>query len=88
MSKSIRLRQLCNGKSADKVDNRLYMQSLDKMQCLSGFQTVKAKYAQDAKPFFSAKSKFDISAKYEKVEVSAPAATGAPPPQPAANQPP
>ncbi len=68
MSHSIRLKSLCGGKDMSRVDNRLFMSSLQSLQAMPGYHTTKAKYAADIKPFFKSKN-FEITTKFRNVEL-------------------
>lgn len=67
MIKSIRMRKLTKGKELDRVDNKTLVNSLSAVQCLPGFQTVKAKYASDQKPFFQSKN-FEVKCQFMRAE--------------------
>lgn len=68
MSHTIKLKKLCNGKDLERVDNKLFMNSLNSLKALPGYQTTKAKYAADTHPFFSSKH-FEITTKFKNTEI-------------------
>lgn len=68
MSQTIRFKKMCNGKDMQIVDNKTFMHSINQMKCMSGYQTVKAKYAADAKPFLDSKTNLEIMTKFKNVE--------------------
>jgi hypothetical protein len=70
MSHTIKLKKLCKGKDLDVVDNKLFMQSLNSLKAMPGYQTTKAKYADETKPFFSSKN-FEVNTKFKNVELPA-----------------
>jgi len=72
MSQTIKFKKLCNGKDMQLVDNKLFMQSLGQMKCMPGFQTVKAKYQADTKPFFDSKTSLEFTTKFKNVEFPSP----------------
>ena len=69
MAKTLRIQKLCNSNNMEKVENRVYMQSLDRVACITGFNSVKAKYANDTLPFFASKN-FSMSTKFNQFEVA------------------
>ena len=68
MSHTIKLKKLCKGKDIEHVDNKLFMSSLQSMKALPGYQTTKAKYASETKPFFQSKN-FEITSKFKNFEL-------------------
>ena len=68
MAHTIKLKQLCKGKDLKHVDNKLFMSSLHSMKALPGYQTTKAKYASETKPFFQSKN-FELTSKFKNFEL-------------------
>ena len=50
---------MCKANNLDRVENQTYLQSHTLLQCMPGYQSLKAKYGTDPKPFFAAKN-FEI----------------------------
>lgn len=69
MTRSLRMRQMCNAVDLNRVKNETYLQSNTLLQCMPGYQTVKTKYGTEAKPFFGSKN-FKISTPFVKSEIS------------------
>lgn len=78
MSQTIKFKKLCHGKDIQIVDNKTFMHSINQMKCMPGFQTVKSKYAPDAKPFFDSKTNLEITTKFKNVEFPAPGSANNP----------
>jgi hypothetical protein len=68
MAHTIRLKKLCKGKDLEHVDNKVFMASLKSMNALPGYQTTKATYAGDTKPFFQSKN-FEVTSKFKNFEL-------------------
>jgi hypothetical protein len=68
MAHTIKLKKLCHGKDLDHVDNKVFLHSLHSLKALPGYQSTKAKYAADTKPFFQSKH-FEVNTKFKNVEL-------------------
>lgn len=68
MAKTLRILKLCNTNNMEKVDNRVYMESLARVACITGFNSVKSKYQNGTIPFFTSKN-FSMSTKFNNFEV-------------------
>ena len=65
MAHTIKLKKLCH---FDHVDNKVFLHSLHSLKALPGYQSTKAKYAADTKPFFQSKH-FEVNTKFKNVEL-------------------